>query len=625
MPPIQSPGRASVAGSRAGSELSPLAGPGGSYRPPPRRRDNLFLWTVFLLLLVAFCMACWIVVPYIFNHPEQPFAYKILTKLKKVRPPQRFNVNAAPQGEFISAEKLLTRLNAMTTPELRDFNLDLFRHYLHNFYPVGRTVIPYLTGRYNIIESYQLQPNDLFTSGVVALAVSQETPKVLIEHVFTAPPETAPLIKRNLPMGMDLELLRTFYLSAVINAEKLPDGRMLLTVVPLNYGSYGIKGSSSGFNLEPPTTLHLAAGLPIINNKDNRRDEAMRAYLAFRQKNGLSPLFGSKRPRAFSESSSGGPAPSGGNSPARPPTVALTGIDKPPPSTEDDFAIERTPPTDTAVATPTPQGRRGRRGSSSPAATPPAPPSRVAATNPDPLPNQSVAKALPVNQPWTGTGRNAPSPPPPAPPQGTPVAAATPPAALKGVPNPSPASTGGGVPVQPILADGASSSPAAGQPPPAPTAAARPSPAVVASASPTPPAARPTTSPTVASTSTSSNRPGGWQVYPPGKAPAGRQLKISDVASLGDRPAADREPLYLNGRFVVSVVMSNPDTGDSGAVLRPPDNPSVRIIAKYPPGHVLPTEGAQVERDEKRPYQITDVRKGADGQLNVWVREITEP
>ena len=104
MPPLQSPGRTDARSKppvpRQGNDFSPLT-PGGGY--PPKRRENLFLWTVFLLLLIAFCMACWIVVPYIFNHPEKPFAYKVLTKVKKVRPPQRFNVNAAPQGEFITA------------------------------------------------------------------------------------------------------------------------------------------------------------------------------------------------------------------------------------------------------------------------------------------------------------------------------------------------------------------------------------------------------------------------------------------------------------------------------------------------------------------------------------------
>ena len=35
-------------------------------------RDNLFLWTVFLLLLAALVFACWLGSFYVFGHPEQP-------------------------------------------------------------------------------------------------------------------------------------------------------------------------------------------------------------------------------------------------------------------------------------------------------------------------------------------------------------------------------------------------------------------------------------------------------------------------------------------------------------------------------------------------------------------------
>ena len=36
----------------------------------PPRKDHLFLWTVFILLLIGFAMACWLGSFYIFGHPE---------------------------------------------------------------------------------------------------------------------------------------------------------------------------------------------------------------------------------------------------------------------------------------------------------------------------------------------------------------------------------------------------------------------------------------------------------------------------------------------------------------------------------------------------------------------------
>ena len=41
--------------------------------------------------------------------------------------------------------------------------------------------------------------------------------------------------------------------------------------------------------------------------------------------------------------------------------------------------------------------------------------------------------------------------------------------------------------------------------------------------------------------------------------------------------------------------------------------------------YVPPRQGAEVTRDEQRPYEITEVRRQEDGQLNVFVREIMQP
>jgi hypothetical protein len=52
---------------------------------------------------------------------------------------------------------------------------------------------------------------------------------------------------------------------------------------------------------------------------------------------------------------------------------------------------------------------------------------------------------------------------------------------------------------------------------------------------------------------------------------------------------------------------------------------STRIIVEFPAGYAPPRPGAEVTRDELRPYEITEVRKDEGGQLNVFVREIMQP
>jgi len=90
------------------------------------------------------------------------------------------------------------------------------------------------------------------------------------------------------------------------------------------------------------------------------------------------------------------------------------------------------------------------------------------------------------------------------------------------------------------------------------------------------------------------------------------------------------ERIYLRGSFVVTA------SGGNRAVLRSHSSlalgnlikggsGSIRIIVDYPVGTVPPAEGASFSRDESRPFQISEIRRGNDGNINVYVREITAP
>ena len=341
---------------------------------PRKRGDNLFLWTVFLLLLVGVSMVCWIGSYVIFNRPELPVSYRLLRKLHKIDLPQRFPVNAAPTGEFLTPEKLYAKYNALAPSALRELNKTLERNYLRN-YPPGSQSVSYVTGRFTILNSYQLRPTDFIPTGVVILGVSTEQPKLLIEHIYSANSSVAPLVKENLQTGMDVDFRRTYDLTAVLHVTKLATGHIQLTAVPINYGSYAFTGASGGFSLEPPLELHVAAGWPII--RQERRDEADKAYAAYRQKNGLSPSLFIRRTADSS----------------KPGTTALKGVDVPLPESTPAGAATP-PPARTVVATAaTPAPAKG-----SPKTTP-KPAATVAKASPPPAPMVTpipVAKAVAV-------------------------------------------------------------------------------------------------------------------------------------------------------------------------------------------------------------------------------------
>jgi hypothetical protein len=462
--------------------------------PPPEGSDGLFGWTVVILLLCGVAVVCWIGTFYVFDHPEQPFNYQLLAKLNKVTPPKRFELTAAPAGEFLGADKLLERYGAMTAAGLQDESNNLLRSYLRNYdHQVGK--VPYVTGKYTVLDAFPMSESQYFGTGVVALAQSNDVPTIYVEAIFPAPKEQLASMQRLLITGLGLELRRSFDLTAIVHITNLGGGRLLFTCMPLLYSSYGQSGSS--FQLEPPTSLYVKAGLPLISN--NQFEAAENRFAQYRRAAG-SQLASTNAPKVPAANAS--PGPSVSNSPT---LVA---------------ALRAAP-----VSTPTPALLLKN--------------ARASAT-----PKQPVAAATPANRPTA-------SPSAPA------LAETTP---------------------QPFLA--ASANPGTG------------------------------------------NRIGSWQLFKPGLMPRGRLFDVSQTAELADK-GIGTDPIYLKGEFTVTAAREN------RAVLRPKSDSgngqgtSIRIIVEFPKGGNVPKEGDAVARLNDRPFQIEDVRKGADGQVNIYVREIT--
>ncbi|MCS7008713.1 MAG: hypothetical protein NZL93_02090, partial [Chthoniobacterales bacterium] len=248
--------------------------------------NSLLSWSIVILILISTAVASWFGSFYIFGHPEEPFSYKVMTALKKIESPKRFELTAAPHGEFLTPEAIFARFSSMNAVQLSETNRQLLRAYIRNFQQTKETV-PYIIGQFTILDSYELSKDDFFPSGVVALAKANNDPRVLLEHVFTAKPSNVENLQRLLLTGLEINLQRRLDFSAVINARKLPDGRILFTAVPLLYGTYTSVQGPGTFSLEPPPSLNVGAGLPIIRGP--RLEAATEKYAAYRRKLGLPP------------------------------------------------------------------------------------------------------------------------------------------------------------------------------------------------------------------------------------------------------------------------------------------------------------------------------------------------
>ena len=535
------------------------------YTRPPER-INYFAWTVAILLLIGFALAAWLGSFYIFNQPERPDSYRILQKLHKIDPPKRFELTAAPAGEFLNASELYERYVGMGAAELGKENAELLRNYIRNYQQV-RGLVPYVVGRYTIIGVRELGPGDVFPSGMAALTAAVDSGELLMEHVYPAKAEALPLMKQTLAVGLEVKLERTHDISAVVHAERLADGRILVTAVPLLYGSYTVTRGLGTFRLEPPPTLDLAAGWPLF--KSQERASIEKSLAEYRQKMAATQ----KAPI---------------------PIPGLSASATPPPAKNELVRIEQARPV-----------------------------SPLAMTPPVVASNEKAAKPTPVPKGKKGKKQKAESPAPASSPA-QPVVVQN-----KPVPSGSPITVASALaPPKDLNLPYTAPAPASKAPGVGAGAAARSSP--VAMATPVPVLPAQPAPPDSSNVALASNAGGGsWKIFPAGKMPLGRLISTGDLNDVADHGLAG-ERIYLKGQFVVNFSDANkavlrPRTSLTSKMLHFGGGSSTRIIVEFPRGYTPPPQGAVVNRDEVRPYEVTEVRKQEDGQLNVFVREIMQP
>ena len=243
-------------------------------------QDGLFGWTVFILFLAAFAVACWYGSFYVFGHPEKAFSYGMLRTLGKLDAPRRFELTAAPRGQFLDADKLYERFGTLTPRELAEANEKLLRGFVRNYHQ-SKDLVPYVTGDFNIMGAFRLGPENFFGSGVVVLAASKQNPRVFLQLVFPASDKNVPQGERMLQTGLDLNLPKTVDPTALINASIQENGQLHLTAVPILYGNYTSSDASGTFSLEPPADLNVGAGLPVLNQAAvDKAEEHYKTYLA---------------------------------------------------------------------------------------------------------------------------------------------------------------------------------------------------------------------------------------------------------------------------------------------------------------------------------------------------------
>jgi hypothetical protein len=576
--------------------------------------DGIFTWTIFIFLLMGFALFCWMGSFYIFGHPEKAGNYRLLMRLHKLEEPQRFALTEAPRGEFLKPQQLLERFAPLTQREIKRFNDQLLANFLRNYHQT-HDLTPYVTQTYRVLATFPLNKKHFLYPGVCSLLQSVDQPEIFLEQLFSTASDDTSSLEQTLTSGQEIKFEKPLDLSAILYIEKLPEERLKLTTISLLYGSYG--PASSGpilFSLTPPNHLNLESGLPLLSPQDFRAaEEQYQAYLkqsgfsnSGELKSALQPNTPSLLQIVSNKSTSSTTTSSFKKSSSK--NIPRTAKALP-------VTTSSTTNTPTAQAEPMSAPKVARAIALNTTAVLPAIPVNHSTSSTErALPPTAEAAKTPTQQPLTRVAdhNQAVSPLPPqgeaAPLENRKLEVTDPFSAAIALQKSSPSSN------QPLAETTASSLSSI-------TTSSTPATDISSSSIPT---TDTTSSTAIVASPIPSTNSGIWPLYEPGKTPHGRFVEASRLADLVEQGVAG-EPLYVQGDFAVTA------SGADRSVLRyqgkksslPPDRiAKTRIIVAYPTGIAPPREGTLVTRAQDCPLMITDVKKGGDGSINIYAREI---
>lgn len=262
----------------------------------PKRGFWWFWWGAVILLLSGASVLSWVGSFYVVAHPEIPRCYKVLKKLKRIEPPKRFALTDSPKGEFLTPNKVLERFGKMGPAELDQENAKMLRDYLMSYRETKRPVV-YITGKYDVVDTYPLTPRDFFPTGASLISQAIEFPQMVLETLLPVAANTVPTVQSAFPVGYDMHLDRGRDLFALIHVQRISQDRMQFTTVPIPYGGWRIKNRSEDqknrsveFKLhspeemeaeDPKWILNLEAGLPVIHG--DALEKGLEGYAAYRR------------------------------------------------------------------------------------------------------------------------------------------------------------------------------------------------------------------------------------------------------------------------------------------------------------------------------------------------------
>lgn len=205
------------------------------------RSTGLFWWLLVIALAALFASGSWFFSLYVFNFPERPHNYRLLTHPKVNKLPELLSYDNkmlskfrfhTPKGHY---EKFYTYVES-EPGVLAELNATLLRDFLRNYETKSKGTTC-LRGEFVIYKRRELTANDAFTSGYVIRAKAESFPNLAVELFLPCP--SGSLSADRFKIGQKVIFgpgERAMFDSAVpINVRGEPDGHLAISFIPLNY------------------------------------------------------------------------------------------------------------------------------------------------------------------------------------------------------------------------------------------------------------------------------------------------------------------------------------------------------------------------------------------------------
>ncbi len=208
---------------------------------------NAILWIAVIAVLIGLNFASWSFCMWVFGQPEHSMNYRLLTRLDRLAPIQGFTPVTAPRGKFRSAKDLYAQVYPFSPTELRAYNGILKRHYIRNY--LERDDVTFLSGEFTVVSRRAMGKEDVFPAGYAIRARATTFPDAYVD--FALPAEATPETFDLVP-GETLKIEESSTCAAVLHIERMEDGTMVITAVPLVERVYEFgEGASIAVRIPP--------------------------------------------------------------------------------------------------------------------------------------------------------------------------------------------------------------------------------------------------------------------------------------------------------------------------------------------------------------------------------------